>query len=116
MYCFLVNNTTKNVKYNFACFSHHWMWVEPLLTLQICFHMLHGVMDQSSGEGDKSEGSYRDQIQEEANDVETEQVENIDGVMNGDKNLPKEADYDNGIQWGRRAIKQFLMVLGIILP
>ncbi|KAG6522262.1 uncharacterized protein LOC122052718 isoform X1 [Zingiber officinale] len=71
---------------------------------------------QSSGEGDKSEGSYRDQIQEEANDVETEQVENIDGVMNGDKNLPKEADYDNGIRWGRRAIKQFLMVLGIILP
>ncbi|XP_074583097.1 uncharacterized protein LOC141839282 [Curcuma longa] len=73
----------------------------------------HRHSAQSSGEGDK--------IQEEAvllfqqsNDVETEQVENIDGVMNGDKNLPKEAD--NGIQRGRRAIKQFLTVLGIILP
>lgn len=75
--------------------------------------MLHGVMDQSSGEGDKSEGSSRDQIQKEAallfqQSNETEQVESIDGVMNGDKNLKE--------QWVRRAIKQFLTVLGIIMP
>lgn len=81
------------------------------------------VMDQFPGEGDESEVPIRNQIQEEADNIESEEVKSIDGATSGDKDLPKEADLKsmggiihNDIQWGGRAIKQFLASLGIISP
>ncbi|XP_074585812.1 uncharacterized protein LOC141841543 [Curcuma longa] len=88
----------------------------------------HDDSSQFSGEADESEGRIRNQIQEEAvvpfeqpNGNESEEVKNIDGAMSGDEDLPKEADLksmagimQNDIQWGGRAIKQFLTSLGII--
>lgn len=105
----------KNVK-------HDCLFLAPLKNYHIFY--------QFSEEGDESEGPIRNQIQEEAvapfrqpNDIESEEVKSIDGAMSGDEDLPKEADLKsmggiirNDIQWGGRAIKQFLGSLGIISP
>ncbi|XP_042385194.1 uncharacterized protein LOC121976870 isoform X2 [Zingiber officinale] len=89
----------------------------------------HDNSPQFSREGDESEGPIRNQIQEETVapfrqlNIESEEVESVDGAMSRDKDLPKKADLKsmagiirNDFQWGGRAIKQFLTSLGIISP